>query len=495
MSDRRVFFFDDRALLDRSGLSLRPVPVEKHGVIMDREGPSDLGGVSVFAGSVIPLDDGRFRMFYYVSRRTPSVMRIAIAESEDGFQWTRPLLGQETWEGRDTNHIRIEGLSEGANITQPSVVRLPDGSWRMYCWLHGQDRGIIRYIVSDSDDGLRWRSVGLDQPAVFHPSDLEVGQAGWTAGLTQAHPNGRFEDRRVWDFMAAKRLRSNDATNVYYDAETGLFEMFSVWLLPNKEGSGRRTPHDNAPAVLRVIHRRVSEDGLNWGDAELVITPDASDPLSQQFYYLAQHREEDWRIGFLGNYPCWDQTMDLEMCFSRDGREWLRPLRGGFVPRGPVPEPDCMSVYATNALLSVADDRNLLLYRGGNNHHNHSLPEGVDEEWWGILGASWRRGRFAGMTTAPNSIGRLLFKPFVQNGGEISLDADIRGHVRAELRDPVSGKRMEGFELHDSHALSGDSSRIVLRWGEEGRSTACYQHDPLSLYLEIHDGTIYSVNL
>ena len=489
-----VHCFDERPIAARSGLFLAPVPVTKHGVLLDRECPWESGGVSVFAGSVMPLADGRFRMYYYSHCPNPRVMRIMVAESADGFHWERTSLGQVRHEGADTNVILIAGLYDGANVTQPSVVRLPDGRWRMYCWLHGQERGLIRYIISESDDGLRWATLGLDRPAVFHPSDLEVGQACWTAGLTQANPDARFDVDRTWPFMEAKRRRSNDATNVYYDAEAGRFEMFSVWLLPNAEETGRRTPHDNAPGVLRVIHRRLSEDGIEWGDPELVIVPDAADPLTQQFYYLSQHREPEWRIGFLGNYHCWEQTMDLELCFSRDGREWLRPLHGAFVPRGPIPERDCMSAYATNGLLPAADDRWLLLYRGGTTHHNHTLPEGVSEAWHGIMGASWPRGRFAGLRTTPNAIGRLLLKPAILAVPEISVDGDIRGTLRAELRDPLGG-RLPDFELHNAVAVHGDSGQHVLRWGQDGHTSAGYRYDAVALYLEFTDGTLYSVKV
>ena len=124
-----IRFYDDRAVAAQSGLHLGPVPVTKHGVVFDRGPAADLAGVSVFAGSVQVLDDGRFRMYYYcnAARGGPRTMRLAVAESADGFRWERPVLGQLSWQGQATNHLRIKGLPEDANITQPSVVRLPDG--------------------------------------------------------------------------------------------------------------------------------------------------------------------------------------------------------------------------------------------------------------------------------------------------------------------------------------------------------------------------------
>jgi hypothetical protein len=331
----------------------------------------------------------------------------------------------------------------------------------------------------------------LDKPAIFHPADLEVGQAGWTAGLTAADPSDKFADRRTLDWLAAKRLRSNDATYVYFDETRGRFEMLSVWLLPNTPETGRYTPHDNAPRVLRAIHRRLSDDGIAWSDPELVVSPDEHDPLDQQFYYLAQHREPGWRIGFLGHYRCWEQTMDIELCFSRDGLSWDRPLRGGFIPRDPLPDQGCMSAYATNALIGEGDEH-LLLYTAGNTRHNHELPEGVTKPWRGVMAASWPAGRFAGLTPVPGTVGSVALNPLVQTEPEISVDANVDGRLRAELRDPF-GTPVEGFQLHRSLPIRGKARRHVLRW-EGGVTSERYRYDAVSLCVELSDGVLYAIH-
>jgi len=486
---RRIFFFDDRDVERLESVYLRPCSVRKTGVLFDAKPGVDLDWVSVFAGTVTTLPDGRYRMYYYTHSAADRTMRIGIAESADGFHWERANLDS------DGPFIRIEGLYEGANITQPSVVRTRDGRWLMYCWLHGQSRGCVRYIVSESEDGLHWRLTNLHRPALFHPADLELGGIAWKTGKTEPLAEARFAERRQWQFLAAKRLRSNDATYVYYNPFLDLYEMFSVWLLPNPPESGRVTPHDNVPDALRVIHRRTSEDGLEWSDPELIITPDAGDPLDQQFYYLSVHNEDaTWRIGFLGHYRCWEQTMDIELCFSRDGRHWLRPLRGGFVPRDPIPERGCMSAYAAGALLPVEGDRWLLLYTAGNEMHNHRLPDGVSEPWRGVCGAVWPRGRYAGAAAVPNTIGRILLRPTILSAPAVTVDADVRGVLRAELRDPLGG-RIPGFELYRSVPVRGDSRNHLLRWGESGRTSSAYRYDAVRIYLEIEDGIVYSVSV
>ncbi len=487
----KVFFYDDRDLAGKSNLELVPGPVEKLGVVMGQDRPSDLQRASCFAGSVVPLDDGRYRLYYSASHwDPPRVFRLAVAESADGLHWEKPDLGQVDWQGAPTNHLWPAGMPEGARCTQPQVVRLPDGSWRMWFWWHGHETGHIRYVPCESVDGLQWRVIDLERPAIFHPSDREVGQNGWVAGLTAASPQDKFADQRTWDWMEAKRLRSNDATYVYYDDISGKLVMYSVWLLPNYPESGHYVPHDNAPQVRRIIHRRESDDGLAWSDPELLLVPDEYDPPHLQFYYLAVERDPDWHLGFLGHYRCWEQTMDIELCFSRDGHNWLRPLRGGWVPRGGVDEIDYFSAYAANRLLDRGD-RLLLLYNGGNFKHNWELPESVTERKRANFAAAIRPGRFAGLRATERMVGSLLLKPFAQSAEQITVDADIQGELRAELRDPY-GRPFEGYEFATSIPARGDSSEHVLTWSS-GKTTAPYRYDVVTLKLELTDGTLYSI--
>ncbi len=488
---RTLFFYDSREVLHHRNLSLAPGPVEKRGVVMEPAVAADLGRVACFAGSVVPLEGGGYRLYHsIISRSAQREYRLGVAESPDGFHWSRPCLGQRTWEGEDTNHLWPEGMPAGAQCVQPQVMRLPDGSWRMYFWWHGHDVGRMPFVACESADGLRWRVIDLDRPTVMHPSDREVGQNGWVAGLTAASPEDKFAGQRRLDWSEAKRLRTNDATFVYYNEALRKFEMYSVWLLPNDPGTGRYTPHDNAPRVLRTIHRRESENGLDWGDPEVLITPDADDPLDIQFYHLAVEQRGDWRVGFLGHYRCWEQTMDIELCFSRDGRHWERPLRGGWIPRGSADEIDYWYAYPTNRLIDLGD-RLLLLYDGGNSRHNSQMPPGVEAKRAAILAATLAPDRFAGLRASERTVAALELKPFAHTAPEITVNADIGGALRAELRDAF-GRPLEGYELSRSLPASGDSPAHVLRW-ESGRTTAPYRYDVVRLRLELAEGTVYAV--
>jgi hypothetical protein len=478
-----IRFYDDQDLLTRHNLDLVPAPVEKLGPVSFVP-PLEASRCATFCGAIIPWQ-GAWRLYYSNIGDPPhSDYKLGIAESEDGRHWVKIDVGEDGF-------IHPAGLPPEEKLVQPQVVVLPDGRLRMYCWWHGHDKGRARYIACESDNGDDFTILNLDDPCLFHPSDFNVGQAGFAAGLTAAVPREDFEAERTVPFPEAKRRRSNDATFVYYNEGLGRFEMYSVWLVPNDAGSRHYVPHDNAPQIRRVMHRRVSEDGLRWGDPELIIIPDEHDPLDLQFYHLAVHEIEDWRVGMLGHYRCWEQTMDLEMCFSRDGRHWQRPLRGGFIPRGGVDEVDYYSIYPTNRLLPAGEDW-LLIHDGGNWKHNQHLPDGVTERRRAIMVARLPKQRIAGLRATDRMIGSLEIKA-IPGYETITVDADVKGELRAELRDTF-GRALEGYHLCESVPVTGDSTAHVLRW-TEGKTSEAYRHDAVILRLEVTAGTVYGVTV
>ena len=498
-----LYFYDEASIAGISNLVRVPGPVEKLGQVMEPDRPSDGRRTMSFCSSIVPLDEGGLRLYYSVSDFAAEVRGIAVAESADGLHWEKPALGQFQVDGQDTNRLAIAGLAEGVTrCGQPQVCRTESGTWRMYFWVN--HRPYLRYAVAESDDGISWEVADFDRPAIYHP--LELGSWIWTPGIpppvdeADTGPDQKALEIFVpgpaaeWgallhqldadELVQVKRLRANDAAYVYRDEETGGYEFFAPWPLCNIEGGARRAEHDNAPFMLRAIHRRTSPDGLEWSDAELMIAPDEDDPLDQQFYYLAQHRQEGWRIGMLGSYPVQDQTMDIELCFSRDGRRWERPVRTPWIKRED-PEEAGM-VYAPNRLID-AGEHWLLLYTASPGRHGEiRITERAT-----VRAARFPKHRFLGLRTPAGGIGHLWTRPFVLGGTEIRVDGRIDGGLRAELCEPF-GRPLPGFTKGDSRVISGDDTSHVLAW--EGADTQHYIHNAVSLRLEVERGTVFNIH-
>lgn len=481
---RSLSLFDDQDLLLRQGLQLVPGPVTKLGLTDWPQGQAGEYRRAAFCGAVVPWEGG-WRLYHSrVTRPGTMPYRLALAESADGLTWTPVDTG-------DGDVLHPAGLPDDVSLVQPQVVKLPGGGVRMYFWYHGHDRGRCPYLAADSADGVHFRIVNLEDPCLVHPLDLNVGQARWAAGLTAAVPLDEYPEKPTLDWWEAKRRRTNDAVFTYYNETSGLFELYSVWLVPNDPETRRYIPHDNAPQILRVMQRRESADGLRWSDPELIIIPDEHDPLDIQFYHMAVEQVGDWRCGLLGHYRCEAQTMDLELCFSRDGRHWQRPLRGAFIPRGGIDEVDYYYAYPTSAWLDRGDHW-ILLYDGGNYQHNGKLPPGVSEYEDGILAARLPKGRIAGLQTAGSATGSLELK-VIPGEPQITVNADVRGALRAELRD-IFGRPLEGYTMDECVPLTGDSPAHVLRW-QGDRTSEPYRYDAVRLRLEITEGTIYEITV
>ena len=492
---RRLYFF--REALPEAARNVRPVyaPVRKHGVVFESDAPWEQNGsVASFCSTIIRLDDGRYRLYYTMV--TDESMWLAVAESDDGLAWQRRPLGQQQWQGYDTNRMVLTGVPGAETMTakagtlltpdgrsiilngessrqnqvgQPQVLRLPDGRWRMLYWHHQHGWGRIPYLytIAESDDGLRWHVPHYDRPA------LNSHWLGEQSALSKAEQ---------WD---EKARRTNDANYVYWNPHLCCYEQFSQWLL--ESSPERRVAEDNCPDFNRMIQRRVSADGVSWSAPELVIQADARDPWDQQFYYLTVQYHEDWLIGSLGHYRVENaqQTMDLELVFSRDGRQWERPLRGGFIPREPGGR-DAEGIYPPNAWIDQGE-RWLCLYSATARKHNQSdypeLPPGC------IMAASWPKHRFVGLRAAAVP-GGFLTPVFYPQRAEIRIDADVRGWLRTELCD-AWGRKREGYHLQDSIPIIGDNGSHLLCW--RNRDTDSFQHDPIRLRFEFADADIYNV--
>ncbi|MHB1354993.1 MAG: glycoside hydrolase family protein [Anaerolineae bacterium] len=472
---RRLFFFNEALPEGARNLHHVYAPVTKLGTVLEGAASWEDRGVASFCSTLLRLDEGRYRLYY--TAVSQHEMRIAVAESADGLHWERLNLGQERRDGQDANLIVLSGvpgsdpsLGPGRQdqVGQPQVLRTPDGRWRMYYWhhQHGWGRPPYVYTVAESSDGLRWHV-----PAFSHPA-------------LNSHWLGDQSALKTEERLAEKARRTNDANYVYYNPRLGCYEQFSQWFVDAI--AERRVAEDNCPDFHRMIQRRVSADGLSWSAPELVIQADGRDPWDQQFYHLAVQYHEDWMIGSLGHYRVENaqQTQDLELAFSRDGRHWERPLRGGFIPREPGGR-DAEGIYPPNAWIDLGD-RWLCLYTGTARKHNQHADDSQPGSC--IIGATWSKNRLVGLQAQVP--GGFLTPVFFLQSAEIRVDAAVRGWLRAEMCDPW-GRKLDGYHLEDCIANHGDDTAHTLRW--RGKSTADLRHDALRLRFEFADAEMYNV--
>lgn len=281
-------------------------------------GYGDTGLFGNQMASVVRLDDASFRV--YLTRRLWFSDRTT--RMDIGYIDTPAIA---VWPDIKTNftQLRLTGLPAGCSCSQPYVIRR-DNRFELFFWVHGA--GMIRYVKCVSGNGVDFRIINLNNPCLYHPCDQAIRTDSSSDGFLTVKDHLRQAKTAISNEL--KQKISNDATTVYFDADAGIYVMFSVLLLRSDMAPERRVDYDNAANWLRVVHRRTSCDGIEWSGPEIVLLPEAGERADLQFYVLQQLKQDDRLCGLAGYYPVHDQVMDLEPMVSRDGGcNWIRNQR------------------------------------------------------------------------------------------------------------------------------------------------------------------------
>ncbi|MBI2595232.1 hypothetical protein HYW46_00665 [Candidatus Daviesbacteria bacterium] len=140
---------------------------EKVETVQDKKSGWKEGGVAIAGGyadaEVVDIGDDKYRMYYSVEPEVPgNNLEIYSSTSTNGINWTK------------------EGGIRKEMVTFPDVVKLADGTWRMYF----QNAGIIKSAVSK--DGLTW----TDEPGVR----VTNSELGFTLDNIGAQGTYRLDD-------------------------------------------------------------------------------------------------------------------------------------------------------------------------------------------------------------------------------------------------------------------------------------------------------------
>jgi len=207
---------------------------------------------------IVQLDDGSFRM-YVEDHGTDgsSLIGIIALSSLDGLNWN------------------YEGIAMAA-ASHPGIVKLSDGSWRLY---YQCGEGICSAISNDGltfeqEDGVRLESdVSLEGANLRHPCIVTLPEGGYRMYYDTDAENGAFI--RIWSAYSQDGLTFNreglniDLTLYRDDWPTGFYAHSSKpEVIQTSDGkwrmffaSSRLIGSVYTPAVIRMA---TSNDGVNW---------------------------------------------------------------------------------------------------------------------------------------------------------------------------------------------------------------------------------------
>ncbi len=415
-----------------------------------------------YRGSQLEVIDGRL-----VTNRHKTVY--CYAESRDGIDWTKPILGLFEFNGSKRNNIVWDGVGIH-NFTPFKDLRPNCPAEARYKALGGlrAEGGLFAF---KSPDGIHWSLIS-DKPVIT---------------------NGAFDSQNLafWDPTLGKY-------RAYWRTFTEGITTEKVW----------------KPAGHRAIRTGSSSDFLNWGDEADLVYEDSPDEHLYTNQIKPYYRAPHILIGFPVRYVerGWSDSMralperghrELRarahlrygtalteglLMASRDGVRFKR-WNEAFLRPG-IERQDTWNYSHQFAAWHVVETKSAL--KGAPNELSLYAKEGG---WTGTSCAMRRYTlRLDGFVSvsAPMSGGELVTKPLTFSGQELHLNfaTSAAGSIRVSLRRP-DGSPVPGFSIADCNEVFGDTLDRAVTW-KSGSDVGGLAEKPVRLHFQLNDADLYA---
>ena len=377
--------------------------------------------------------DRLFKMWYMAGYQD----KTALAVSGDGINWERPSFDIES----GTNIVSIDRRDSNTIWLDVSATDA-QSRYKMAAY----DLGLKAMRLSESADGIHWRSVGTTGPCGDRSTFF------------------RNPFRNVWAFSLRHDVASLNRTRRYAEAaDFGRASWTSSMPVPWIGTDALDRPHPSVPATRTELYNldAVAYESLFIGLFDVY----RGEPVDRE------------------------KPNDLCIGFSRDGFHWSRLWRDPFISVSETKGAwNHANVQSAGGCCVIAGDRLHFYVSGRQGIAGTSLP-GVSStglamlrrDGFASLTDQWPSGVARAITTRP---GTLTTRPLRYNGSNLFVNAEVTGVLRAEVLD-VNGRPIDGFTLDKSARVIGNGTRMPLNW--RGRLPRAARGHPGPLPL--HAGT------
>ena len=402
--------------------------------------------------------DGVFKCWYedyydyfgYSPREGIQGNRVYFARSEDGIHWTKPGLGKFSIDGIDTNTVFSYPPYEMASCN--SVLLDPRET-------NPKRRFKTVYF---------YRAVGANSPK-RHPGGPHAG------GLCMAFsPDGI--DWTPYEGNPLIPEWMGDVEILTYDEIDDKYVLYG-----RHRGSpgGPVSPGkaDGVWSTRRRIYRSESRDLYQWTEPQLILDPGKGDNLDDSLYGFVPWRVGEMHFGLLNVLHLVENTMEMYLLHSRDGRNWERLLHHRpFIPRGGDDSYDRYGAETPCQPLVVGDE--LWFYYGGMKVHHDwwiwGVHEGVDvaetrdsslaRDGHHLCLATMRIDGYVSLDATARE-GWIETKPVFSPGAHLFINGrcDEGGYIDVEIVHNT-GAAAKGFERDQCERFRGDSVRQLVKW-------------------------------
>ncbi len=458
LNSRREIFVDHYLIdkLNGTGIVMQKPHDEGAVIYFDKpwEGP--------FTGySTIIKDDDIFRLYYrglqVAGKDGNTAETTCYAESVDGINWVKPVLGLFEIEGSYDNNVILADAAPVTHNFCPFIDTNPGASPdQKYKALGGtRHSGLIAY---SSPDGIRWEKIG-EKPVLEHNPDL--------------HGSNAFDSQNV---------------AFWSESEQCYVLYFRSW----------KTPHGR----LRTISRATSVDFINWKDESATFkSPNLPDEhfYTQQTspYFRAPHiyvaiggkfmpnrqvltEEEALKLNVHSRY--FGDVSDAFLMTTRGGNYYDRTFLESFIRPG---------IDLSN-WISRTNFPALNILQTGPYEMSVYLNQDYAQTTSHLRRYSMRIDGFTSIN-APYSGGEVITKPFVFSGEELEINysTSAAGEIIIEIQD-INGHPVEGFTRDEAHVITGNEIERTVTWNND-KNLAELACKPVRLRIFMKDADLYSL--
>ena len=425
------------------------------------------------------------------------MMTVNYACSEDGLTWRKPALGIMMEDGHNTNIVFGNGAVEQTCAYNFKPVFNPhetDSAKRLRTlyWGWSEERGMYQ-DVAYSPDAIHWT-----------PSDVRP-TFGNAPGIGDVLFSIYCPHTRQYVASVRHHYMSDVQFNPRNPVGTGFLAFEPHY------------PLDFTKMPKRMVWQIESGDFLHWTDPHLILAPeDGFDNIDDEFYGMAQYPVGDIRIGFLNVFHKTDNTMDVQLVYTRDGCNWNRLNKGQpFLTMGPEGSWDQCMVTIMSSPIQVGDE--LYIFHGGSKSHHDwwmSGPlEGLDAPevhdlahvGYGLGLARLRLDGFVSLDASTMRHGILVTRPFISDGEELVINAkvDEGGYIDVEVVDGAD-EPVPGCSRAECDTFTGDSVRQLVTWrgnkaigkGTGGGRVQAHEYNQFrKLRFFMHRASLYSFQM
>ena len=400
----------------------------------------------------------KFKMWYLAqmpghvdrSKRSAKYTAVAYAESDDGVNWKKPLIGMDygeipdvTGKGRKSIKTNVVILAHGFSaFIDPTV---PWGHPEKFKAAYDDEFDwACQTSIGYSDDGIHWRAYNNRKPVVWRAADT----------LSQL----------LWDPISQK---------------------YMIVCREDLAGAGGKGETRGSRVMIRKDNNDLMKDPSGWRDVSILKFDrygwkrertdrqiHATTVWPYEGHYLAclnaMEGELDGRADKNDDEPevrHETNIMNVYLAPSRDAVKWNYDWayeQVPLIPRGGTGEWDNDGIHSVS--MFVHNDKIWLYYCG--------LSERFDSDgeraWMRIGLATLRLDGFVCLA-AKERIGKVITKPFKLEGDRLEVNVDAKGGwVRVELLD-AAGAPIPGFSGKDAKIHKGiDELRFAPQWKSRG---------------------------